>query len=211
MRIAKGFQGMKTNRFSRFIRRFRRNSDGSPMIEFAFAAPILFLITAGTMELGIAMFTNILMESSLRDAARWGITGQEPPGGEGGNSRLEQITAMIDQHTLGLVDMDEADLEILTYPSFDDIGQAEEFVDGNSNGSYDAGETYTDSNENGQWDEDMGSSGAGGSGEVVVYRITYKWPLLTPIVGKLIGDEEGKFGLRASVAVRNEPWDGDST
>ncbi|MCP5373246.1 MAG: pilus assembly protein [Hyphomicrobiales bacterium] len=198
---------MKPNRFTRFLRRFRRNTDGSPMIEFAFAAPALFLIVAGTMELGVAMFTNILMESSLRDAARWGITGQEPESG----TRLSRIIEMIDQHTLGLVDMSEANLQILTYPGFDEVGRGEEFVDGNGNGSYDVGETFTDSNGNGGWDSDMGVAGAGASGEVVVYRITYKWPLLTPLVGKLIGDADGKFGLRASVAVRNEPWDGGAS
>ncbi|MCP5368613.1 MAG: pilus assembly protein [Hyphomicrobiales bacterium] len=198
---------MKSKALLNLFRRFRRNRDGSPMIEFALAAPALFLIVAGTMELGLAMVTNVLMESSLREAARWGITGQELEG----ESRLEHILAMIDRHTLGLVDMGEAKLQILTYPGFDQVGRGEEFVDGNGNGTYDAGETFTDSNGNGGWDADMGVAGAGASGEVVVYRILYKWPFLTPLVGKLVGDQDGKLGLRASVAVRNEPWNGDKT
>jgi hypothetical protein len=180
----------------------RRNEDGSPTMEMAFAAPVLFLICAGTVEFGMIMFVTVLMESSLRDAARYGITGQVPDGLD----RQAYIIDLIGERTIGLVDIDAADIEILSYPTFGDVGRGEEFVDGNGNGEYDAGETYDDENGNSQWDEDVGSPGAGESGQVVVYRITYEWPLLTPLAGPLIGDD-GKYRISASIAVRNEPWE----
>jgi len=34
----------------------------------------------------------------------------------------------------------------------------------------------------------------------------YQWPLLTPLLGHVIG-AEGHFALNAAVAVRNEPWE----
>jgi Flp pilus assembly protein TadG len=171
-------------------------------MEMAFAAPVLFLICAGTVEFGMIMFVTVLMESSLRDAARYGITGQVPDGLD----RQAYIIDLIGERTIGLVDIDAADIEILSYPTFGDVGRGEEFVDGNGNGEYDAGETYDDENGNSQWDEDVGSPGAGESGQVVVYRITYEWPLLTPLAGPLIGDD-GKYRISASIAVRNEPWE----
>ena len=180
----------------------RRNEDGSPAIEMAFAAPVLFLICAGTVEFGMIMFVTVLMESSLRDAARYGITGQVPDGLD----RQSYIIDLIGERTIGLVDIDAADIEILSYPTFGDVGRGEEFVDGNGNGQYDPGETYDDENDNSQWDEDVGTPGAGESGQVVVYRITYEWSLLTPLAGPLIGDD-GKYGISASIAVRNEPWE----
>lgn len=188
-----------------FIRRLlslRRNEDGSPAIEMAFAGPALFLFCAGTIEFGMIMFVTVLMESSLRDAARYGITGQVPDGLD----RQAYIIELIGERTIGLVDIDAADIEILSYPTFDDVGRGEDFVDGNGNGEYDSGETYTDENANGQRDDDVGVPGAGESGQVVVYRITYEWPLLTPLAAPLIGDN-GKYEIKAAIAVRNEPWE----
>ncbi|MCB2101948.1 MAG: pilus assembly protein [Rhodobacterales bacterium] len=186
----------------RHLIRLRRDDRGSPAIEFGLAAPVLVTIVVGTMEFGMLMFVDILMESALRDAARWGITGQLP----NGQSRMAYIVDLIDERTLGLVDMSEANIQVLTYPAYDLVGKGESFVDGNGNGAYDAGETYTDTNGNGAWDQDMGVSGAGNADSVVVYRITYDWPLLTPIAGAFIG-HDGKYRLRAAIAVKNEPWD----
>ncbi len=188
--------------FNRPYKRFLKDDGGSPSVEFAFAALPLVLMVVGTMEFGMIMFTSTLMESGLRDAARFGITGEVPDA----QSRLERIIDIIGERTLGLVDMEVAEIEVLVYDSFGDVGRGEDFVDGNANGAYDVGETYTDENANGQWDADVGAAGAGGSGEIVVYRMNYAWPLLTPLVSHVIG-AEGNFSLRAAVAVRNEPWE----
>ncbi len=191
----------------RFLRRLRDGEDGSPAAEFAFVAPILFLMVIGTIEFGMIMFVTILMESGLRDAARYGITGNE----FGSMNRMERIVQIINDRTMGLVDVNQADIQILVYPDFGVIGQGEDFVDGNGNGTYDAGETFTDANGNGVWDSDVGQSGPGASGQVVLYRIDYAWDLLTPLAAPLIG-QNGKFTLSASIAVRNEPWnEGDAS
>ncbi len=185
----------------RFLRRLRDREDGSPTAEFAFVAPIMILLVVGVVEFGMIMFVTVLMESGLRDAARYGITGNE----FGRMTRMERIVEIINDRTMGLVDISQADIQILVYPGFDQIGQGEDFVDGNGNGTYDAGETFSDGNGNGVWDSDIGQSGAGAAGQVVLYRIDYGWDLLTPLAAPLIG-ENGKFTLSASIAVRNEPW-----
>ncbi len=191
----------------RFLRRLRDGEDGSPAAEFAFVAPILFLMVIGTIEFGMIMFVTILMESGLRDAARYGITNNE----FGGMNRMERIVRIINDRTMGLVDISQADLQVLVYPAFDQIGNGEDFVDGNGNGTYDAGETFADANGNGVWDSDIGQAGSGASGQVVLYRINYDWTLMTPLAGQVIGND-GKFTLNASIAVRNEPWNqGDAT
>jgi len=143
------------------------------------------------------------MEGGLRDASRYGITGATVTGA----TRMEQITSIVADRTIGLVDLNTANVKVLVYPNFGSVGAGEDFVDGNGNGQYDAGETYTDGNANGQWDSDVGVAGAGDAGDIVVYRIEYNWPLLTPMGAALIGDANGTIPLRASVAVRNEPWD----
>ena len=175
---------------------------GSSLVEFAFAAPLMVLMIIGTVEFGMIMFISTLMESALRDAARFGITGQEPNGA----TRLEQIIAIVERRTIGLVDMADAKVEVLVYPTFGDVGRGESFIDGNGNGAYDAGETFTDENGNGARDADIGTAGAGDAGSIVAYRMEYAWPLRTPLAGQLIG-QDGKFVLKSAIAVRNEPYD----
>jgi hypothetical protein len=174
---------------------------GSAAVEFAFAAPILFLIAVAAIEFGMVMLVTTLAESALRDAARFGVTGLEVAG----QTRLERVVDMISERTFGLVNMEDADIQVLVYPGFEDVGLGESFVDGNGNGVFDAGETFTDDNGNGVWDADVGVAGAGGSGEVVVYRFRYAWPLLTPLGAGVIGTD-GHLTIEAGLAVRNEPW-----
>ncbi len=186
----------------RFINRVWSGEEGSPAIEFAFAAPAMVMMVIGAVEFGMIVFLSTLIESGLRDASRYGITGSEVSGA----SRMERIVQIVSERTLGLVDMAEADVDVLVYPGFSDIGRGEDYVDGNANGAYDMGETFTDANANGVWDADVGIAGAGAAGDVVVYKLRYDWPLLTPFAGTFIGTG-GTFPIAAAIAVRNEPWD----
>ncbi|MBT3915092.1 MAG: pilus assembly protein [Rhodospirillaceae bacterium] len=178
------------------------SNEGSVAIEFGFGVIPLALLIVGILEIGMILFASTLMEGSLREASRYGITGQIVDE----NERLNKIIEIVSQKTIGLIDPATAQIEVLVYPAFGDIGNGESFIDGNANGIFDAGETFTDSNDNGTWDADMGVAGSGGPGAVVLYRLTYNWPLLTPLIGNLIS-ENGTIPLQASIVVRNEPWD----
>ncbi|MBT3360471.1 MAG: pilus assembly protein [Rhodospirillales bacterium] len=191
-----------TKNLLRNLRRLAVEPSGSIPVEFAFVVTPMVVLMIGIVEFGMILFTGILLESGLRDASRFGITGLE----EEGASRMEQIVQIVSDHTLGLVDLSVAQFDVLVYPNYADIGRGEAFVDGNANGAYDVGETFTDENGNGSHDADVGTAGAGDSGDIVVYRIKYDWPLLTPFAGTFIGSD-GTFPLRASIAVRNEPWE----
>lgn len=176
---------------------------GSQPIEFAFAAPVLLLMTCGIFETGMVLFLDVLIESGMRDAARYGITGQAA----GSEDRMDRIIEIVEDRTVGLVDMDEAEVSVLSYPAFSDVGRGEEFVDGDGDGKYALGETFSDENGNGVWDEDVGEEGAGGSGQVVVYRIAYDWKLMTPLLATAMGDDKGNYRLESTVVVSNEPWE----
>lgn len=186
-------------------KRLRRDESGSPILEFAIGGPVFLLLVCAIVEFGLVMFVTVLMESSLREASRFGVTGQLPDGASTMSDRENHIRSLIEDRTLGLVDFDKAVLDIRSYPTFDDVAKGEQFVDGNGNGKYDNGETFKDCNANGKRDDDRGANGAGESGSVVVYSLRYDWPLITPMMGKIIG-KDGKLALSASVAVRNEPW-----
>lgn len=184
------------------LRRLPRDRDGSVAMELAFAFPIVLLAVVGLMELAMILFVSALMEGGLRDASRFGVTGNVPAG----MTREQAIVSLVNDRTLGLLDLTPADVRMRVYKAFDQVGKPEPVTnDVNGNGKYDPGDAYTDVNGNGQWDADMAASGAGASGEVVVYDIIVDWPLLTPLMAPFIG-HDGLITLGASVAVRNEPW-----
>ena len=189
-------------RIGNTLRRIGSCRRGVAAIEFAFAAPAIVFAAVGLIELGMMMFVSTLVEGGLREAARFGITGFAPAG----VSREDRIRQIIGENTIGLVDMQSATISQQIYPGFGAVGQPEPYADANGNGSFDVGESYQDVNGNGQWDADMGTSGAGGPGDVVLYTVEVDWPALTPLFQPVMGTD-GKIRMRASVAVRNEPFD----
>ena len=186
----------------KLLTKFKQSEKGVFSVEFALTLPVMLALIFGITEIGLIMFTQSLMEGALRDASRYGITGQvsDP------EARLVEIKSIIADRTGGLVDMDTAVVEVLTYPSFSRIGEGEVYLDGNGNGNYDPGETFTDENGNGTWDADIGDAGPGDANDVVLYRISYDWPIIANYT-KGYFTSDGSLPLKASIAVRNEPWD----
>lgn len=176
-----------------------RRQEGAALAEFAFAAPVLITSILAIIEIGMIMFMNSLLEGAVREASRFGITGYAPAG----ISRADEIRQIVVDGALGLVQPSDIDVTTLVYGNYSSIGQPEPYVDTNGNGTYDAGESFDDVNGNGKWDADMGAAGVGGSGDIVVYTATMRWPMLTHYLDGVIGSE---ITLSASTTVRNEPY-----
>ncbi len=191
-------QRARTRLLSRLIRCRR----GATALEFALALPVILLLIVGMLEVAMIMFVNISVEGALREAARYGITGQAADEA----ARQQAILDTMERYTFGFVDIDQVDISFMVYDSFQDVGQPEPWDDDNGNGAYDAGEDYDDLNGNEEWDADRGTEGLGTSGDVVRYQIEYDWSLLTGYVAPLVGDD-GVIRMHASITVRNEPWD----
>jgi hypothetical protein len=171
---------------------------GSTAVEFAIILPVLLLFIVGSIEMAIVLFIGSAIESAVMEASRYGITGTEA-----GVSRADKVIEIVEDGTYGLLDMDQVKMETLVYESFADIGKPEPFTDQDGNASYNAGEPFVDVNGNGAWDPDMGEAGLGGPSDVVVYRLTYAWGIITPLVRNIIGESVTHV---SSVAVRNEPY-----
>jgi len=182
--------------------RFGRSERGVAAVEWAFIGPVLILLLLIFIELSLMMFAHQMVEGGVRDASRWGITGQADAGGQ---SREEYVAKVIKENTMGLID--EADITVTTkiYPTFSDVGKGEPFNDANGNGKYDAGESFTDLNTNGVWDKDQGVTGAGGGGDIVQYKVAYKWSVLSPML-QPFADANGKFSFETAIVVNNEPF-----
>lgn len=184
----------------KYLIRFGRNNDGSMAIEFGVVAPLLLMLLFGIMEFSMILFLNATLEGSIREAARFGMTGTVPPG----KTREDLVVEKVRTATMGLVPIDTSNVTFKVYETFGGIGQPEPYTDDSpANGQYDLGETYTDTNSNGQWDADKGVPGLGVDCDIVVYRVKARWRLMFGMLASTIGQD---FYISASAAVRNEPF-----
>lgn len=182
------------------MRNFVKNTGGNTIIEFAVIAPMLFLLLAGIIELGLILFTTSALEGATNVGARIGKTGFTT----GGLSREDYIRSQVKRLTGGFLDYSKLNIAILSYNSFNTIGQPEPcIVPPTAPCPGAAGVNFVDVNGNGAWDQDQGRASAGGTGSVVLYRTTYPWKLFTPIMSGLLGTS-GIFTITAVAAVRNE-------
>jgi Flp pilus assembly protein TadG len=181
--------------------RLVRDRRGVSAVEFALIAPVCMTLVCIFIDLSMVMFITNVMEGGLREASRYAITGYI----EAGKTREQKIAEIVKDHSYGLIAEGDITITYKIYPSFDDVGKPEPFVDANGNGQYDAGESFTDVNKNGQWDVDMGAAGTGGPGDIVAYTVEYKWTLWTPLAAEVWGNN-GTVTLQATIAVRNEPY-----
>jgi Flp pilus assembly pilin Flp len=173
-------------------------------VEFAVLAPVLVLAVIGIIELAVLLTVQILLEGSVREASRFGITGYTPAG----QTRDQQIRALIDQYTLNLVDMSNVVIVTRVFPSFSAVTRPEPCYKYLASGSCDTSDAryWQDTNGNGRWDDGTGgTNGSGGSGDIVLYTIHYRHRMMTGLMRRIMGID-GWVALEASVVVRNEPW-----
>lgn len=177
-------------------RRLVDDRRGMAAVEFALVLPSFLLLIIGAFEITLILFVSGSLESAVLTASRYGITG------DGGATRETRIREIIAERTFGFVDMAKVTISTKIYPSFSSIGQPEPFDDKNKNGKRDKSETFTDVNGNGTWDDDMGKSGAGGGGDVVLYEVSYATRSMTKLFEPIIGT----VTHHATTVVRNEPY-----
>ena len=172
-------------------------------VEFAVLAPVLFLAVIGIIELAVLLTVQVLLEGSVREASRFGITGYTPAG----TTRDAQIRATIAQYTVGRVDMNNIVIVTRVFQSFGQIVRPEPCYKWLASGTCDTSspQNYSDSNGNGHWDDGNGTNGSGGSGDIVLYTVHYRHQMMTGLMRRIMGIN-GWVALEASVLVRNEPW-----
>lgn len=177
-----------------------RSQRGITSVEFALIAPVFLLIVMGVIEFSMAMFTSVVLESATNNTARLGKTGYVPTG----KTRSEAIIDNVKTRTTGLLDPNKISISEKTYSNFDKIGQPEPCIKPITAPCPGvAGVNFVDINGNNTWDADMGQAGLGNPGDVVVYTVSYPWKIMTPIVGKVLGNT---ITLTARAVVRNEPY-----
>lgn len=150
--LASPFRGI-----GRLLRRTRHCQDGTATIEYAFLAPVLFILAIATFETVMFLSVKTLIDAGAREASRFGLTGEQVPG----MTREARIRQIVEQKAGPLVNPAALSVEITSYNSFDELINA---------GA-----------------PDPGIAGAGVGQQVVVYEVSYLQPVMTPFLNKVTG------------------------
>lgn len=182
------------------VRRLLRDEAGTTAIEFAFIALGLVYLIVGIIEFSMAMTVGNSLEAATNLSSRLGKTGFVDE--EAQLTQEETIRAEIERRVGPLIDMDKLVITHEVYNDFTSLTTPDILEDKNGDGDTDDPGEWTDVDGDGFKD---GADGVGGSGNIVVYRITYPWQIITPLIGQFVGDD-GIINLTAYSVVKNEPY-----
>lgn len=168
---------------------------GASVMEFGLVFTVFITLMLGVFDLGHLAYTQSILEGAVQTAAR--------------SSSLETgDTVAADQRVTELVQEISPGSTLtasrVSYYDFNDIERAESWNDADNNGTCNDGETYSDENDNGTWDDDIGVSGNGGAGDVVLYEVTVEYSTLFPNPFLAVGFVDRE--LKASALKKNQPF-----
>jgi Flp pilus assembly protein TadG len=175
-------------RLRRVLKRMRlRSRKGSAAIEFAFIAPVLFVLIMGVIEVGIIFFAQFLLQSATDDAARLIRTGQVASSSmtqtEFRQYICDKVSALMSCDSNLLIDVE-------SYSTF-------------------ASTSYTSAlNSDGTLDTDaLNNYSIGDVCSVVLVRTFYTWSVATPLLTTFLVNMANDMHLLSSAAAfRNEPY-----
>jgi len=177
--------------------RFRGNRRASAAVEFALVAPMFFALLFAIIETALMFFASQVLETITQNSARAILTGQAQ--GQGGSVAACQTTPGVvmacDQTTFkayvctqipALFDCNKLYVDVVSTSSFGSLSLTSY---GDSCNFNPTGMQYS----------------AGTSGQVVVVRLFYQWPLIVTGLGYNIGCSNKRL-MVATTAFKNEPF-----
>jgi hypothetical protein len=158
--------------------RHRFGERGSTLVEFALAAPILFMVTFVIVDLGTYFFREHTVQFATREGVRLALAGGTVRDLQGNPLGREASIVSTIQHYASVAGIKPSELSISIFP-----------VDGNYNDPV-------------GW---QGTRDAGRPGQFMRVRATYNYSFLTPLVRNL-GPIHAVV-IQAQATYRNELFD----
>ena len=176
------------------LRRFGRNRRGSTIVEFALIAPIFIALLFAIIETSLMFFAGQALQTINENAARLIRTGQAQTTYSSVGAYLTQVICTPTPVLLTCGPSNGSangiSVDVKSYSSFQNVSIGTQIVSGN-------------------FDTSTLSYSLGGSCDVVVARLFYKWPLFVTGLGYDIANLNGNQRLLVATAVfRNEPYSG---
>ena len=183
-------------RIRHFRRRLRADAQkGSAAIEFAFVAPIFFVLLLGIFESAIMFFSQEVLQSAMGDMGRMIRTGQTScyTTGSGGACQAmtqDQFRSLLCAKVAPLLQCNSnLQIDVQAFNGYTNIGNAPPLTAGNT------------------LDPTLANFQLGGACDVVLARAFYTWPVVTPVMTWfLVNMAGGKHLMIGATAFRNEPF-----
>lgn len=170
----------------RWVHKWVKQDKGATAVEFSLVAvPFIFLLI-GTIEMSLMFAASANIHSATNDASRMIRTGQAQQSG----SDAEDVFAnKLCEGVRILLDCSKLQYEVIAMTNFD------------------AFENYAASYDDDGNLETQGFN-PGGSSDVVLIRVSYRYPLMLPVVGNALSDGPNMTKhLLATVVLQTEPYD----
>ncbi|MGQ0526918.1 MAG: TadE/TadG family type IV pilus assembly protein [Alphaproteobacteria bacterium] len=163
-----------------------RDKEASTAIEFSLLFIPYMMLTLAIIELAMMYTAASLLEGATNSAARLIKTGQVQQSQT--MQPEEMFAAAICEYADVLIQCDEIVMEVIPLTSFTDYSELEP-----------------------QYDEDgnMVSQGfdAGGSDDRVLIRTSYRYEMITPLIGELLAGPSGKRTFISTLVLQSEPYE----
>nr|WP_276046705.1 MULTISPECIES: TadE family protein [unclassified Sphingomonas] len=174
-----------------------RENRGVTIVEFAIVAPCLMLIMMGLLSLGLRAYIGIQLQGALEQAARQVTVGT--------TTTTAMVTASVKAQVNRIMPRASVTVVPTSYYDFAHVGKPEPITtDTAPLGTYNTGDCFQDLNGNGTWDADAGSSGTGGSDDIVYYTATLTYADPLP-VKRLLGFP-ATTTVSGTTMMKNQPY-----
>ena len=162
-----------------------RDEDGTAAVEFALVGMPFIFLTIGIIELAIMFTAQSVLHEAVFNASRQIRTGTLQTTG-GGTDAFR--TAICDTAKY-VISCSKIQFQVQKYPSFADADKPPTFdTNGNLNN-----QTFDPGDEN----------------DVVLVRVAYNYPIITPLMQPLLADHGIYRTLYSTVVLQTEPYESD--
>jgi len=166
------------------IQRVLKSTKGTTALEYAIILPVLLYLLLGIVDFSLIMYASAVLQGATLAAAREGATGCSTTGQDYDTGCIYTTLASRVGGLLNTTD-DDNPLNVCTV----DYGSV-------ATASLPASPPPCISS----------SYAPQGAGHIVIYTVTYNWPIVTPFLDKFLGDGHGNYMLVGTALVQNEPY-----
>lgn len=178
----------------------RRDERGVSITEFALIAPVLLTLIMGVFDIGHELYARSVMEGEMQRAGRASTLETA------GLVRQAELDAQVRAQVLRVAGSGGAvTFTREAYLSYQAAQAKEEpFLDANSDGLCNNGESYDDWNGNGSRDLYGARANQGNARDAVIYTAHLTYPRLFPMAGLLGWSRD--VAIQSSTVLRNQPY-----
>jgi hypothetical protein len=194
---------------ARLLRRLARQQGGSAVTEFGLIAPVFFMLLMGIYDITHMVYARSVFDGAVERAAREASLE---------TADTEAADQMVEDSIRPVLPDVVLTTERKSYFDFADIERPEQWTDnkgkdssgvlidypGLNNGICDYGEPYVDENRSGDWDADIGVSGNGGAGDVIMYTVTASYTPLFKV--PFMPSAWNTRSMTATAIKKNQPF-----